>query len=120
MSSPSVRFPYRYRRYISCLLIFQSVLRPLVCRSCCLPGYPSLFTQAFTAFYIGPFVTPSFEIKSGYKRSAGEGGRKEAFMAASAGGIESIEHIAVVVRDLDRAMEHYTNDLGMGPWVVYT
>ena len=41
-------------------------------------------------------------------------------MAANAGGIESIEHVAVVVRDLDRAMEHYTNDLGMGPWVVYT
>jgi methylmalonyl-CoA/ethylmalonyl-CoA epimerase len=41
-------------------------------------------------------------------------------MAAHAGGIGSIEHIAVLVRDLDRAMEHYTNDLGMGPWAVYT
>ncbi len=41
-------------------------------------------------------------------------------MVANAGGIGSIDHVAVVVRDLDRAMEHYTNDLGMGPWAVYT
>ena len=41
-------------------------------------------------------------------------------MAANAGNIESIEHVGVLVRDLDRAMEHYTNDLGMGPWAVYT
>jgi methylmalonyl-CoA/ethylmalonyl-CoA epimerase len=41
-------------------------------------------------------------------------------MEAGAGGIGSVEHVAVVVRDLDRAMEHYTNDLGIGPWVVYT
>ncbi len=41
-------------------------------------------------------------------------------MAANAGKIESIEHVGVLVRDLDRAMEHYTNDLGMGPWAVYT
>ena len=38
----------------------------------------------------------------------------------NAGGIGSIEHVTVVVRDLDRAMEHYTNDLGMGSWVDYT
>ena len=35
--------------------------------------------------------------------------------ANNAGGIEAIEHAAVLVRDLDRAMEHYTNDLGIGP-----
>jgi hypothetical protein len=34
-------------------------------------------------------------------------------MAANAGGIGAIEHAAVLVRDLDRAMEHYTNDLGI-------
>ena len=41
-------------------------------------------------------------------------------MTANAGGIGSIDQVAVVVRDLDRAMEHYTNDLGLGPWVGYT
>ena len=41
-------------------------------------------------------------------------------MAANAGSVESIEHVAVLVRDLDQAMEHYTNYLGIGPWVVYT
>ena len=41
-------------------------------------------------------------------------------MAANAGNIESIEHVGVLIRDLDRAMEHYTNDLGIGPWAVYT
>ncbi len=35
--------------------------------------------------------------------------------ANNAGGIGSIEHVAVVVRDLDRAMMHYTNDLGIWP-----
>ena len=43
----------------------------------------------------------------------------EAFMAANASAIESIEHVGVLMRDLDQAMEHYTNDLGIGPWVVY-
>ncbi len=32
-------------------------------------------------------------------------------MVANAGAIGSIEHVGVLVRDLDRAMEHYTNDL---------
>ncbi len=41
-------------------------------------------------------------------------------MVANTGAIGSIEHVGVLVRNLDRAMEHYTNDLGMGPWVVYT
>ena len=41
-------------------------------------------------------------------------------MAANANAIESIEHVGVLVGDLDRAMEHYTNDLGIGPWAVYT
>ncbi len=41
-------------------------------------------------------------------------------MADNAGSIGAIEHVGVLVRDLDRAMEHYTNDLGMGPWAVYT
>jgi 4-hydroxyphenylpyruvate dioxygenase-like putative hemolysin len=41
-------------------------------------------------------------------------------MAANAGSIGPIEHVGVLVRDLDRAMEHYTHDLGMGPWAVNT
>jgi catechol 2,3-dioxygenase-like lactoylglutathione lyase family enzyme len=28
--------------------------------------------------------------------------------------------VAVVVRDLDRAMERYVNEVGIGPWSVYT
>ncbi len=34
--------------------------------------------------------------------------------------IESVDQVAVVVRDLDRAMERYTNEFGIGPWSVYT
>ncbi len=41
-------------------------------------------------------------------------------MAANASAIGAIEHVGVLVRDLDRAMEHYANDLGIGPWAVYT
>ncbi len=41
-------------------------------------------------------------------------------METNAGSIGAIEHVAVLVHDLDRAMEHYTNDLGIGPWAVYT
>ena len=41
-------------------------------------------------------------------------------MAANASAIGAIEHVGVLVGDLDRAMEHYTNDLGIGPWVGYT
>ena len=36
------------------------------------------------------------------------------------GGMSSVDQVAVVVRDIDAAMEHYTNDLGIGPWAVYT
>jgi methylmalonyl-CoA/ethylmalonyl-CoA epimerase len=35
-------------------------------------------------------------------------------------GIGSIDQVAVVVRDLDAAMERYTNEFGIGPWSVYT
>lgn len=35
-------------------------------------------------------------------------------------GIGSIDQVAVVVRDLDAAMERYTTQLGIGPWEVYT
>lgn len=35
-------------------------------------------------------------------------------------GIASIDQVAVVVRDLDAAMERYTTQLGIGPWNVYT
>ena len=35
-------------------------------------------------------------------------------MAANAGNIESIEHVGVLVRDLDQAREHYMNNLGSG------
>jgi methylmalonyl-CoA/ethylmalonyl-CoA epimerase len=41
-------------------------------------------------------------------------------MAADASGIGQIHYAAVVVRDLDRAMERYTNELGIKPWAVYT
>ena len=35
-------------------------------------------------------------------------------------GITTIDQIAVVVRDLDAAMERYWTQLGIGPWDVYT
>jgi methylmalonyl-CoA/ethylmalonyl-CoA epimerase len=41
-------------------------------------------------------------------------------MEANAGGIGSIDQVAVVVRDLDQSMERYTDELGIGPWAVYT
>lgn len=41
-------------------------------------------------------------------------------MAENPGGIAAVDQVAVVVRDLDRAMERYTNELGIGPWAVYT
>ncbi len=41
-------------------------------------------------------------------------------LATNTDSIGSIEHVGVLVRDLARTMRHYTNDLGMGPWVVYT
>lgn len=34
--------------------------------------------------------------------------------------IRSVDQVAVVVRDLDRAMERYANEFGIGPWDVYT
>ena len=36
-------------------------------------------------------------------------------MEANASAIGAIEHVAVLVRDLDWAVEHYTSDLGIGP-----
>ncbi len=41
-------------------------------------------------------------------------------MAGSSLGIGSIDQVAVVVRDLDRAMERYVDEVGIGPWSVYT
>lgn len=37
-----------------------------------------------------------------------------------AAGIGSVDQVAVVVRDLDAAMERYANEFGLGPWAVYT
>ena len=41
-------------------------------------------------------------------------------MALSPAGMGSIDQVAVVVRDLDAAMERYVTHLGVGPWDVYT
>ena len=41
-------------------------------------------------------------------------------MNKSTVGISSIDQVAVVVRDLDKAMERYVNEFGIGPWSVYT
>lgn len=35
-------------------------------------------------------------------------------------GLRGIDQVAVVVRDLDLAMRHYTEKIGIGPWDVYT
>ena len=35
-------------------------------------------------------------------------------------GVSSIDQVAVVVRDLDAAMERYWTQLGIGPWDIYT
>jgi methylmalonyl-CoA/ethylmalonyl-CoA epimerase len=35
-------------------------------------------------------------------------------------GMKGVDQVAVVVRDLDLAMTHYTEQLGIGPWEVYT
>ena len=40
-------------------------------------------------------------------------------MVENTGGMSSVDQVAVVVRDIDAAMEHYTNDLRIGPWAVY-
>lgn len=34
--------------------------------------------------------------------------------------MKSVDQVAVVVRDLDAAMRHYSDELGIGPWAVYT
>lgn len=34
--------------------------------------------------------------------------------------MKSVDQVAVVVKDIDRAMEHYVEELGIGPWSVYT
>jgi hypothetical protein len=39
-------------------------------------------------------------------------------MSPPAAEIGSIDQVAVVVRDLDVAMERYVTHLGIGPWVV--
>ena len=41
-------------------------------------------------------------------------------MSPTSTGIGSIDQVAVVVRDLDAAMERYAAQLGIGPWNVYT
>ena len=41
-------------------------------------------------------------------------------MASLAAGVRSVDQVAVVVQDLDRAMERYWSQLGIGPWDVYT
>jgi methylmalonyl-CoA/ethylmalonyl-CoA epimerase len=39
---------------------------------------------------------------------------------STSGGVNAINQVAVVVRDLDAAMERYWTELGIGPWDVYT
>jgi methylmalonyl-CoA/ethylmalonyl-CoA epimerase len=41
-------------------------------------------------------------------------------MSPSPTGMRSIDQVAVVVRDLDAAMERYAAQLGIGPWDIYT
>ena len=41
-------------------------------------------------------------------------------MSPSSTGIGSIDQVAVVVRNLDAAMERYAAQLGIGPWDIYT
>ena len=36
------------------------------------------------------------------------------------GPIKSVDQVAVVVRNLDEAMRRYSEELGIGPWNVYT
>ncbi len=47
-------------------------------------------------------------------------GEERRGVVENTGGMSSVDQVAVVVRDIDAAMEHYTNDLGIGPWAVYT
>ena len=41
-------------------------------------------------------------------------------MADRAGIIRAVDQVAVVVRDIDAAMRHYAERVGIGPWSVYT
>lgn len=41
-------------------------------------------------------------------------------MAMGESGFKAVNQVAVVVRDLDAAMKRYVEDLGIGPWDVYT
>lgn len=41
-------------------------------------------------------------------------------MDGSPVGVESIDQVAVVVRDLDASMKRYTEEFGIGSWSVYT
>lgn len=41
-------------------------------------------------------------------------------MAETQAGFGSVDQVAVVVRDLDRAMERYVAEFGIEPWSVYT
>ncbi len=41
-------------------------------------------------------------------------------MPQESGGVAAIDQVAVVVRNLDAAMERYWTQLGIGPWAVYT
>ena len=44
----------------------------------------------------------------------------EASAGAPAAGFGAVDQVAVVVRDLDAAMERYVSEFGIGPWAVYT
>ena len=46
-------------------------------------------------------------------------GEERRGVVENTGGMSSVDQVAVVVRDIDAAMEHYTNDLRIGPWAVY-
>lgn len=35
-------------------------------------------------------------------------------------GLRAVDQVAIIVRDIDRAMTHYVDRLGIGPWDVYT
>src|SRR3712207_5768236 len=58
----------------------------------------------------------------GDERSVARGAaRRSPVQAEQRGlGLTAIDQVAVVVRDLDRAMTRYWTELGVGPWHVYT
>jgi methylmalonyl-CoA/ethylmalonyl-CoA epimerase len=41
-------------------------------------------------------------------------------VAGAVSAMQSVDQVAVVVRDLDAAMRRYSDQLGIGPWDVYT